>query len=191
MKNLLIKKKSTQGMSLVELLLVVGLAAIILAGMFVAYNKVQSTNAANTESTNISTLRAGVKNLYGSSTSYNGLTNAVLLNARVVPDNMRDATGAVGATAITNSFGGAVVVTPTTFGTGAQPDNAFQIVYPRVPADVCAKLVVAVAQSFDRVVAGAQTVKDTSAATGNAINVANAATGCNVNGGASITMVSL
>lgn len=187
MKNLLNRKKNAQGMSLVELLLVVGLAAIILAGMFVAYNKVQSTNAANTESANISTLRAGVKNLYGTSSNFTGVNAQVLLNARAVPDSMRTAAGAT----INNSFGGAVTVAPVTFA-GGGANNAFAITYPNVPVDVCAKLVVAVAQSFNLVTVNGTPVKNTSLATGNEVNIGTLASSCaSTPAGASLVMTSL
>lgn len=186
MKNLLVKKSSTQGMSLIELLLVVGLAAIILAGMFVAYNKVQSTNAANTESANISTLRAGIKNLYGTTSNYSGVTEVILLQARVVPDSMRTAAG----TTINNSFGGAVTVAPATFAGNA--NSAFAITYPNVPVDVCAKLVVAVSQSFNLVTVNGTTVKNTSTATGNEINITSLASSCaSDDAGAELIMTSL
>lgn len=181
-----LNRKSNKGMSLVELLLVVGLAAIILAGMFVAYNKVQSTNAANTEATNISTLRAGIKNLYGASSNYAGVTPTVLLSARVVPDSMRTATG----TTINNTFGGTVAVVPSTFAGNA--NNSFAITYPNVPVDVCAKLVVAVSQSFNLVTVNGTPVKNTSTATGNDINIATLATSCATNNaGATLVMTSL
>lgn len=187
MKNFLNKKKHTQGMSLVELLLVVGLAAIILAGMFVAYNKVQSTNAANTESTNISTLRAGIKNLYGTTSNFSGVNAQVLLNARAVPDSMRTATG----TTINNSFGGTVTVAPATFA-GGGANNAFAITYPNVPVDVCAKLVVAVAQSFNLVTVNGTTVKNTSTNTGNEVNIATLASSCTTTpAGATLVLTSL
>lgn len=186
MKNLLVKKNNTKGMSLIELLLVVGLAAIILAGMFVAYNKVQSTNAANTESANISTLRAGIKNLYGTTSNYNGVTGTILLNARAVPDSMRTATG----TTINNSFGGAVTVAAAAYSGGT--DNAFSITYPNVPVDVCAKLVVAVSQSFNIVTVNGTSVKNTSTATGNEVNIGTLATSCaSNNAGATLVMTSL
>lgn len=187
MKNLLNRKKHSKGMTLIELLLVVGLGAVILAGMFVAYNKIQSTNAANTESTNISTLRAGVKGIYGTSVTYVGLTPTVLLNGRVVPDSMRTAAG----TTINNSFGGTVGVAPATYAGGAA-NNAFAITYPNVPVDVCAKLVVAVSQSFNLITVNGTTVKDSSTATGNDINVATLTTQCAATAaGASVVMTSL
>ena len=75
------KKKAARGFTLIEILLVVGFIALAGIGIYVVYNKVQTGNAANTEARNLDTLRAGVKNLYGASVNYAGITPAVLLKA--------------------------------------------------------------------------------------------------------------
>ncbi len=171
------KKKAARGFTLIEILLVVGFIALAGIGIYVVYNKVQTGNAANTEARNLDTLRAGVKNLYGGTVNYGTVSETVLLQGRVVPDNMRDAAG----TAIINSFGGTVKVTPTTFGGGAA-NNAFVILYPKVPLDVCAKFVTVGGNGFNKVEIGGiggTAVKDTSKTTGNVIDVAGTATACN------------
>lgn len=181
------KKKAARGFTLIEILLVVGFIALAGIGIYVVYNKVQTGNAANTEARNLDTLRAGVKNLYGGTVNYGTLTQTVLLQGRVVPDNMRDATGAN----IINSFGGTVTVAPATFGGGAA-NNAFTITYPNVPLDVCSKFVTVGGNGFNKVVVGTTTVKDTSAATGNVLDVAGTAAACNgATGSITITFTSL
>ncbi|MCA8354224.1 type 4 pilus major pilin [Burkholderia cepacia] len=177
------KKKAARGFTLIEILLVVGFIALAGIGIYVVYNKVQTGNAANTEARNLDTLRAGVKNLYGASVNYANITPAVLLNGRVVPDNMRDAAGAN----IVNSFGGTVGVAQATYGTGAAANNAFAITYPNVPADVCSKFVTVGGNSFNRVVVGTTPVKDT--ATGQILDVTAMTTACNVTGGAGVTII--
>lgn len=184
MKLFNLKKKVARGFTLIEVLLVVGFIALAGIGVYVVYNKVQTGNAANTEARNIDTLRAGVKNIYGGQVNYNGLTETVLLNARVVPDNMRD--GSTG-TSIFNTFGGLVTIAPVAFNGGT--NNAFSITYAKVPADVCAKLVTTGGNGFNRVVVGTTTVKDTSASTGNTLNVAGTATACAADTGAGLTLV--
>lgn len=175
------KKKAARGFTLIEILLVVGFIALAGIGIYVVYNKVQTGNAANTEARNLDTLRAGVKNLYGASVNYSGIAPSVLLNGRVVPDNMRDAAGAN----IINSFGGTVTVAAATYGGGAA-NNAFSIGYPNVPADVCSKFVTVGGNAFNRVVVGTTQVKDT--ASGQILDVAGMTTACNVTGGTGVTI---
>lgn len=183
------KKKIARGFTLIEVLLVVGFIALASIGVYVVYNKVQTGNAANTEARNIDALRAGVKNIYGGSTSYNGLDNTVALQARIVPDNMRSA--AAGATDITNSFGGRVTVASTSFGTGAAPNNAFTIQYEGVPIDVCAKLATSAGAGFNRVQVNGTQVKSTITATGNELNVAATAGACSLDAGNILIFTSL
>lgn len=182
------KKKIARGFTLIEVLLVVGFIALASIGVYVVYNKVQTGNAANTEARNVDALRAGVKNIYGGSTSYNGLTNTVALNARIVPDNMRTSGS---TTAITNSFGGTVTLGTVTFGTGAAANNAFTIQYAGVPIDVCAKLVTTAGAGFNRVQVNGTEVKSTITATGNELNVATTASSCNQDAGNTLIFTSL
>lgn len=185
------KKNKARGFTLIEILLVVGFIALAGIGVYVVYNKVQTGNAANTEARNIDTLRAGIKNIYGASVNYNGIQASVLLNGRVVPDNMRNAAG----TAIVNSFGGTVTVAAATFGTGAAADNAFAITFPNVPADVCSKLVTVGGNSFNKVSVAGTDVKDTSSTTGATANgkldVAGMTTACNNSAGVQLILTSL
>lgn len=182
------KKKVARGFTLVEVLLVVGFIALASIGVYVVYNKVQTGNAANTESRNIDTVRAGIKNIYGGSTNYNGLTETIALNARIVPDTMRS-TASQGGT-IQNSFGGTVTIASATFGSGVA-DNAFAITYNNVPLDVCAKLTTSAGVGFNKVTVNGTTVKDTSTSTGNTINVATVASSCNLDAGNVLVFTSL
>lgn len=177
LKNL--RKKSNKGFTLTEILLVVGFIALAGIGVYVVYNKVQTGNAANTEARNIDAIRAGVKNIYGATVNYTNLTNKVLLDARVVPDNMRAGNS---GTAIINSFGGTVTVAPVTFNAGpGNTNNAFSITYTNVPVDVCSKLVSVAAPGFNKVAIGTGTgteVKNTAGANGNELDIAAATSNC-------------
>ena len=178
-------KKAAAGFTLVEILLVVGFIALAGIGIYTIYNKVQVSSSANAEGRNLDALRAGVKNLYGGSSSYAGLINRTLNDARITPDSMRAVPYVAGATAINNSFGGAVIVTPVTLGGGAA-NNGFQITYPNVPGDVCAKLVTVAGKGFDQVSIGGTTVK---AFGTNNLQVDAVATNCAADTGAGVSLV--
>lgn len=151
-------KKAAKGFTLIEILLVVGFIALAGLGVYVVYNKVSAGGAANTESRNLDTLRAGVKTLFGGSSNYASVTNLVVNQARVTPDSMRAVPYVATDTNINNSFGGAVTVLPATLGT-ASPNNGFSITYTKVPGAVCSKLVTTGGTSFDQITAGTTVVK--------------------------------
>lgn len=166
--------KNQKGFSLIELLLVVGFIALVSLGVYTVYSKVQSANSANTETSNLSTLRAGVKNLYGANATYVGVGNAVLNNAKITPDGMRAIPFVVGDAVITNSFGGAVTVAVASLGAGV--NNGFTITYNAVPGDICTKLVTTAGRGFDTVGVGG--VGNVKAFGTNNLNVVTAATLC-------------
>lgn len=144
-----LKKKSSRGFTLVEILLVVGFIAIAGIGVYTVYSKVTASQAANLESRNLDTLRAGVKNLFAGQSNYTNISATVLNNARVTPQAM------VSGNNILNSFGGAVTVAAVGLGGGAA--NGFTITYANVPANVCAKLVTTGGAQFDVVTIGGGT----------------------------------
>lgn len=176
------RRSAKKGFSLIELLLVIGFVSVAAIAVYVTYNKVTAANAANTESKNIDTLRAGVKNLYAGQFGYAGLDNGVAIKGRAVPDNMVGANG----TTIYNSFGGAVTVAASTLGTsGVSANNAFTITYNNVPVEICPKLATISGSVFNKVVIGSTTVKDTSSNTKSSqtLNVSGVTTSCDSGGG--------
>jgi type II secretory pathway pseudopilin PulG len=177
-------KKVQKGFTLVEILLVVGFIALAGIGIYTVYSKVQMSNAALTEGKNLDTLRAGVKGLYGGSQNYVGLINKVLNDARVTPDPMRAVPYVIGATAINNTFGGAVTVLPLNLGGGT--NNGFEVTYPNVPGAVCAKLVTGAGNAWDAITVNGAIVKAFGTGT---INIATLATNCAGDTGAGITIL--
>lgn len=164
-----LNKKKNKGFTLVEILLVVGFIALASIGVYTIYAKVQTANAANAESRNLDTIRAGIKNLYGASPNYTGISPTVINNAKITPEAMRG----TGAGNITNTFGGTVWVAATNLGTGV--NNGFRITYPLVTDAVCTKLVTTGGAQFDQVIVGGQPVKVFGT---NTLNPATAATAC-------------
>ncbi len=132
----------------------VGFIALAGIGIYTVYTKVQNSNAALTEGKNLDTLRAGVKNLYGGTQNYTGLTNAVINDARATPDAMRKVNPyTVNDNNINNSFGGKVTILPKKLGSGSA-DNGFYVAYENVPGSVCAKLVTGAGTAWDQVNVG-------------------------------------
>jgi prepilin-type N-terminal cleavage/methylation domain-containing protein len=165
-------QKKNKGFTLIEILLVVGFIALASVGVYTIYSKVQVSNKANAESRSLDLVRAGIKSLYASKSTFLGLTNTVVNQARITPEAMKDPTAPNGAS-ITNSFGGTVTIAPTNLNLGT--NNGFRITYTKVPGDVCVKLAAAAGAQFDVVnVAGT----DVKAFGVNDINVATLTAQC-------------
>lgn len=171
-KNL--KKKN--GFSLIELLLVLGIIAALAITAFMIYPKVSASNNAQTEATNINTIKASVTSLYSSSPDYAGLNDEVGIKSKVFPDTMVNTAG----TAALNTFKGKVSLSTSNESPSKSPSSAFTITYAAVPAAECVKLVSAVASNFYKITVGGATVKAASIGTGAAsgLNVTQLSTSC-------------
>lgn len=140
-----------RGFSLVEILLVLGIIALLAIAAFIIFPQVQAANRANTEQANITTMAAGIKNLYGSTRNYAGVTPRILVQARIAPTSMYANNTA--ATTLTSAWSGDVSVGPT--GTN---NSQFIITYAGVPTEVCTRLVPGLLSNFQTVTVGSTAV---------------------------------
>lgn len=80
--------KYKKGFSLLEILLVLAIAAAIIISAFVIYPKIRSHNNIMNEIRNIGTAVAGTKQLYAGKANYEGLNAVLLINAGVLPESL-------------------------------------------------------------------------------------------------------
>lgn len=179
-KLTLIKNRKAKGFSLLEILLVLAVAAAFVIGAFLLLPKAQSGTRADTESKNISTIVAGVKSLYTSSSTYTGLTNTVASNAKIFPDNMLNGSSVDPL----NAWKGTLTVAAAATGPSATAGSSFTITDTAVPASECTKIVTGISGSFYTVQVGSTVVKSA----GGTLDTATVATACNA-GGNSNTLV--
>lgn len=171
MKSLSYNHNKSKGFSLIELLLVLGVLAILMVAAFVVYPQVRDRNQANSEVSNLMAAKANLNNLYASTNGdYTGLTTGVANQARVFPSNMNAGKFTASAT-VSSSWSGGVTVLPSaagTFpnGTAYTANHAFAITYAGVPAGVCLSLVSGAAANFQDVQVGGATVFKAAAAGG-------------------------
>lgn len=133
-----------QGFSLIEILLVIGIIAVLAIAAFLVFPSVQASSRANTEQSNIMSTAAGVKNLYSGrygTAAAQDLTGQVN-QARIFPSSMNGGDYAA-ATVINSSWGTPVTVTGNV--------GTFDIDYSGMSPAVCLKLVPGLLQNFEAI----------------------------------------
>lgn len=197
MKSISFNQAKAKGFSLIELLLVLGVLAILLVAAFVVYPQVRDRNQANAEVSNLTAIKANITNLYASrGGNYAGLTTGIANQARAFPSSMNG--GVYGASASINAaWGGAVQI-----GDAATPGTAvaaggrqFGISYAGVPNGVCLGLVSGAASNFQQINVGSTGVftngtTATPASAGGQFDPAAAAAACAAANNQTITFIS-
>ena len=135
------------GFSLIELLLVLGVIAILLVAAFVIYPQVVLSHQVSTETNNIAQMKANMRAMFASRNYNYGAslptrTNTLMLNrARVFPSNMNR--GDYSATTVNHIWGGEVLIYATSGPhNGVATGRGFVMVYYDVPSKACVDLVV-------------------------------------------------
>lgn len=123
MKN---TKRMFRGLTLMEGLLFLGLAAVVIVGAFSLYNNASSTSSMNQARTELQTYVGGIKSLYSTSNDYSSVTTALVVNANIAPSSAVD-----GATLV-NPWGGATIIDGQT--------RTFTVEFEDVPAESCTAL---------------------------------------------------
>lgn len=149
--NFLNKKRN--GFTLVEILLVTGFISLASIAIFTIFNAASTASKARDEMWQLEELANKIKANYGVVSNYAGVTQAVVIANNYAPPKM------INAGALTNSFGGNVIINPATVG-GGTANNAFMITSLNVPGNVCPKLVSLATQYFNIVRINGATIKD-------------------------------
>jgi prepilin-type N-terminal cleavage/methylation domain-containing protein len=125
------KKKTHAGLTLLELLIAVGIAAVIAMAGIVIFRSVDKANKVRTEINHLQAIDGGVVSLYAAQGNYNGLDNGTT----AIPEDMRGVTfGDVNSAWMS----GGVYVLP--FDTATEADGSFYIVYAGLNNDICVDL---------------------------------------------------
>ncbi len=106
-----ITKRTKNGFTLVEILLVVGFIALASIGIYAVFNKVETNRKALETSRQVQLLAAGIKNLYADTNDLSTLTTQVVIDARIPQDTM------IEGNTIKHVFGGTINIFGTNSGT--------------------------------------------------------------------------
>lgn len=137
--------KRKKGFTLTEVILTLGVAAIIISAVMLIYPKVSLNEKTNKELQNIVSLSTSVRSMFSGVNNYTQLDKVVAptawaISANLFPENMLKPNN---NTQAYNSFGGEVFLSPSaaTQGTDGTWGNTFKITYTNVPAESCVRLV--------------------------------------------------
>ncbi len=119
------KKSKQQGFTLLELLLVVGIAAILIVAGITTYNLVNKSNQINEATRLVNTLMDQTRRMSSGTGTYVGALEDALWNTGSVPARYRGATVAIGITSPFDQTAAAVAVVPA--GGGANFQLTMQI----------------------------------------------------------------
>lgn len=115
-----------RGLTLIEVLLALGIAAVVIVGAVAFYNNASNTTKMNEAKAQIQTIGGGIKTLYASQSSYSSVSTNVVVNAGIAPQN------AIDGNQLINPWGGATIVS------GAA--RTFEIRMEEVPNDACVNI---------------------------------------------------
>lgn len=125
----LIFKRKKRGLTLIETLLALGVAAIVIIGAVSFYNNAAGTNAINDAKGQIQAYVNGVKKVYASQSTYTGLDNATIIATGVAPQPAIS-----GANGLVNPWRGTTTIASASGG------SAFTVTMAGVPQDACVSL---------------------------------------------------
>lgn len=138
------KEKNQRGYTMTELMLVLGVGAMILGGAYAGYNAVSSDASYQQTTTSALHLASGVKNLWGTTGSYTGLTTTKVINANLVPKPLTSNT-----TRIFHPYGDQVSFSLLSTSGAATTVN-YLITFSNIPKGFCLTLAPALdAVAFD------------------------------------------
>lgn len=142
-----ITRKAQRGLSLLEIMIGLGIVAIIAIVAVGAATSARGSAQVSAESQNLQLITTKVKSTFAARQNFSGISNAMLIAQRGFPSQM------VSGTNVLHSWDGAVTVAP---GAG---NTSVNVTYAGVPTAACIELVNATARSFNTVTVGSTVVK--------------------------------
>jgi Tfp pilus assembly protein PilE len=117
-----------KGLTLIEALLFLGIAAVVIVAAVAFYNNATSSNKLNNVKSQVQAISGGVQSLYASQSTYTSVSTSLVVNAGLAPQNT------INGNAMVNPWGGAIDVT------SPAPGRHFEIEIDNIPADACVNL---------------------------------------------------
>lgn len=124
-------KKEEKGLSLIESAMVLALAATVTAGVMFYYQSASDSNKTQSAISEVMSATSAINGLYIGQSSYNNLSENVLINSSAIPENYKN------GTKIMNPFGGELKVGAA----AADKGFGYYIALENLPKSACISLV--------------------------------------------------
>lgn len=148
MQNQAIRKIKQRGLTLIEVIVALGIGALVIGGALSLYASASSSQYGTQLNSDLSAVRSSVKSLYSGQGGYGvGSLNSVLITGNKVPTTM-----SVSGTTIRHQQNGTLSVDGNT--------SNFTMTVTNIPTDVCVNLVSS-ANGFVSVQVGSNTANTT------------------------------
>lgn len=169
MKNqaLFMSRKKTKGFTLIEVLIVLAIAAGILFAVFIAVGKVQTKQVSKEAAEMLNLMVADVRAKFKSQGNFTGITPQVLIDNRIPPNTMIEGAN------IVSPWNSHILVAPVTIN---NPNDAVRFTYQTVPQEDCSNFVTAAQGTFTRITVNGTVLKNVP--TVPMLNVAQLGTAC-------------
>jgi len=118
-------KTSLRGLTLIEGLLFLGIAAIVIVGALMLFNNASQATKLNAAKTEIQAYVANIQSLFSAQPDYAGLDNTLVVSTGLAPAGV-----ASGTDTLVNPWGGEVTIE-------AGSSHDFTIEYADVPKEAC------------------------------------------------------
>lgn len=143
----MIKLKRKKGFSLLETILVLAIAAALIIAAFMIYPKAKASSKVNSDTQLLSTIKAGIHEIWGSTSNYDGLSVDTVLKANIVPeDYIEDGE-------IMNNWGAKVLIEP-------YYDGSYYIGFENISTEACPKFIAAAGGAFFKIVVAGNEIKN-------------------------------
>lgn len=140
----LLKKKREEGATLLELVMFIGIAALILIGGVIWYQQASDAQRIAEEVSNLNALASLVRNTYTTQNDFDGLSNAVILKSSQFPEKMRTGSNSTDIQSAWERQGVIVESTKQVFD-----NDSFKITYKGIPERPCLDFVVRTYRFFN------------------------------------------
>jgi len=127
------KRLRQRGLTLIEAAMVLGIAALVGAGVMLYFQNASIASKTNEAMRQLANVQQSVRSVYSGQSSYTGLAATDLINTRAVPQSMVQ-----GGTNLRNAFNGGITLAAANTGGGTA--NSFSVTFSQVPNEACSKM---------------------------------------------------
>ena len=140
-----------RGVTLIEAVLYISIALALIVGGLVFFQQASLAQRTNSAVRNISAIASETRGLYQQQNSFDGFTQAALINAGAVPSSL------ISGSNLINEWGGTIAAA-STGSTDTPAHSGFTVTYPSLPTAACVRLTTTDVSGTGRVGSGIRSI---------------------------------